>query len=236
MKHLFIASFFALIHLGLFAQSLSGTTLSYTERLFMNDYYIDVTTYFTFVNSTEVVWLLETQRGFVFPVGFGMYNPETQKISFPYENKLHQKISLYYPNEDIEFQFDSLTNQAKLNEDDVFLSRYYNQGNSFTLTKERATLKPNDNLVGSSWVAALGDEKYILYFKSRNEVLLDGISHAYVCIGNSVAIKSGDNIADENLVGIFYPGANTITLQRDGLDKEEWNNDLSIKFAITRLE
>ena len=151
---------------------------------------------------------------------------------------MNEKIAIYYAETDIKFAFDPTSLVARLLINDDFLNRFYNQGNIFRLTKEKVSLVPNKNLVGTSW--GIYDANYniaeTLYFKTWNEVLINGETHLYVCVGNLLAIKSGDNLGDENIVGIYYPGARTISCKRDGLDKEEWNDDLSISFEIVRLE
>ena len=235
---------FALMSISItaFSQSLTGATYSYTERVFTEEGSVDVTSYFTFTSETDVVWLFETPRENVFPVGYGKYSKEYNTIFFSHLEKVHEKISIYYAETDIKFTFDptSLVARLLINHDHShdYLNRFYNQGNVFRLTKEKVSLVPNKNLVGTSWgiYDANNDVAGTLYFKTWNEVLINGETHLYVCVGNLLAIKSGDNLNDENLVGIYYPGARTIICKRDGLDKEEWNNDLSISFEIVRLE
>ena len=227
-----------LISITAFSQSLTGTTYSYTERVFTEEGSVDVTSYFTFTSETDVVWLFETPRENVFPVGYGKYSKEYNTIFFSHLEKVHEKISIYYAETDIKFAFDPTSLVARLLINDDFLNRFYNQGNIFRLTKEKVSLVPNKNLVGTSWgiYDANNNVAKTLYFKTWNEVLINGETHLYVCVGNLLAIKSGDNLTDENVVGIYHPGARTISCKRDGLSKAEWLDDLSISFEIVRLE
>ena len=113
-------------------------------------------------------------------------------------------------------------------------SGIYNDGQQFKLSKEKYSLIPNSKLVGTSWRYTFGDiEKGTIYFKSVNEVLIDGKMRPYVCLGNTVSIKSGDNLEDENLVGTY--NSESIELCRDGIAGKA-SDDNSICGTIRRIE
>ena len=201
-------------------EDMEGLTWSYTEHVSHGDRSYDVKTYFIFTSQTDVVWLLGTPKGNMFPVGFGTYNPSTGNLTFSSSDKLHEKISLYYADNTIIFKFDPSSGRARLYINDDYLSDFYNDGKDFYMTKLGYTLTPKNDLVGTFWKMGDGDETYIVYFKSWNEAILHGESEescAYVYIDDMVSIKSGDNITDENLIGRFR-GGNEMPLCREGID------------------
>lgn len=196
-----------------------GTTWSYTDRS------SGVKTYFVFTTETDVIWFLGTALGNVFPVGFGKYNPSAGTIRFSASDKLHKGISIYYVEAAIVFNVDQDKKTAVYKVGDEWLNRFYNGGKEFSLSKETHSLLPNRKLVGSRWQFEDEGDKYEIYFKTWNEaVLIGGEDHErlmpYVCIGNVVSIKSGDNLEDENLIGNVSSG-NVVELCREGLDKEK---------------
>ncbi len=211
---------------------LSGATYSYTDK---NS---GVTSYFTFISSTDVAWYLGSPSRFMFPVGYGKYNNQSGTIVFSKDKPSHEKISIYKSDSDVVFRLTVARNQAtmKLVSNDKYLSNYYNNGETFTLTKELYSLKPDSYLVGTSWLyESYGgrSEKVSLYFKSTTEVLIDGESHLYMCLDNMVSIKSGDNLGDENLVGTF--NSKIMYLYRDGLSGAD-ENDNNIHICLKRVE
>lgn len=196
-----------------FAQSLSGTTWSYSERLFGVPNVSEVTSYFTFTSSTEVIWLFQTPDNHVFPIApTGTYNATTHKIVFKTEN------------ETITFDFiPQSSQQAKMTCRYEGIKHLYNSGNSFIVNKERLSLQPNTSLVGTSWqtswmVEQYGKEPYpqyeYMYFKSKHEVLVGGHSWFYVCIGNNVALIGSLNSAQ---IGTYNPQRKTISFCKDGI-------------------
>lgn len=204
-----------------------GETWSYTEHSSFGD----VTTYFVFTSKTEVTWLFGTPFGNFFPVGFGKYNASTGDVTFSSSNKLHNKISLYYGVQAIVFHIDRIKRTARCKYEDI--NRFYNSGNEFSIAREKRKLMPSKKLVGSKWKTE--DGEYEIYFKTVNEALLrytpapegDSRPMAYVCIGNMIAIKSGDNIDDENLIGNIVNG-NEATICREGLSSERGSWCMSI--------
>jgi hypothetical protein len=218
MKKIFLSLIAAIfIAPAINAQTLDGTTWSYTERVYGDEKVSEVTTYFAFTSPTKVIWYFGTPDNFVFPVGFGSYDAKNSVITFSHTNPLHKKISLYYGDNTIVFDFRIVNGQAMMNcKDKKNAAKFFNDGQPFKLNKEKYSLKPNSKLVGTSWRYTYRDsEKSTIYFKSVNEVLLDGEMHPYVCVGNSVSIKSGDNLRSENLTGIYNDGG--FELCRNGI-------------------
>lgn len=213
------------------AQSLSNTVWTYTQRMYGEEKLTKVTSLFVFTSETEVIWLFETPLNYMFPVGIGAYDAQKHVITFSYAKPAHKRISLYYDKEDITFEFLVRQNDAtlKLNNDDDFLKRFYNGGEVCNLLKEKYTLQPNSNLLGTSWGYNVDGERGFVYFKSKYEVLMEGEPHLYVSFGNNVFIKTGDNLADENLAGAA--NGNEMIFHIDGLNvfgDEDWYQEYQI--------
>ena len=216
------------------AQSLSNTVWSYTQRMYGWEKNQVVTSFFVFTSQTEVIWLFETPRNYMFPVGVGAYNSQNHTIVFSHTILVHKRISLYYGDETIKFEFSVGPNNdasLRLSNDDKYLKPFYNDGGLCNLTKEKYTIQPNSNLIGTSWGYDIEGERGFIYFKSKYEVLIDGEPHLYVSFGNNVFIKSGDNLSDENLVGSV--NGNEMIVHRDGLDvfgdEEEYQYQITMK-------
>lgn len=199
----------------------AGETWSYTKHTSDGS----VSTFFVFTSNTDVVWLFGTPFGNYFPVGFGKYNSSTNNVTFSASHKLHTPIALYYSGEDIIFNIDRIKKIGIHKAGKKWLDRFYNEGDWFTITKENFKLAPSRKLVGSTWKTIDEEkEKDEVYFKTWNEVMLkfgeEERTMAYVCIGDMIAIKSGDTIDDENLIGIIQNG-NEVTLCREGLNPKK---------------
>lgn len=212
--------------------SLKGTTYSYTDN---NS---GVTSYFTFISSTDVAWYLGSPSRFMFPIGYGEYNNQYRTITFSNDKPSHKKISIYRLDSDIVFRLTVVGNQTtmRLVNNDECLSNFYNNSEIFTVKKEPYNLTPDSYLVGTSWLyESYGEhrEKVSLYFKSMTEVLIDGESHLYMCLDNMVSIKSGDNLGDENLVGTF--NTEIMYLYRDGLSGAD-EDDNNFHICLKRVE
>ncbi|MDR0830256.1 MAG: hypothetical protein LBN95_09145 [Prevotellaceae bacterium] len=227
--------FFAILFLARTtnAQTLDGTTWSYTERIYGREDVSQVTSYFAFTSPTKVIWYLGTPKNFVFPVGFGTYDANNGTITFSHTNPLHKNIYFYSENGEntIIFNFRIESGQATMRFrcKDTELNDFFNDGQPFKANKEKYSLKPNSKLVGTWWSYTYRDnEKGTMYFKSVNEVIIDGRLSPYVCIGNSISIKSGDNIEDENLTGIY--NSEGFELCRDGiLDLSDYHSCITIE-------
>lgn len=210
----------------------AGTTYSYTQIIQNNDVNGGITSYFVFTSPTDVAWLMGTPSNNMFPVGFGKYYPSDGEIIFSEYDDIHRNISLYYQNGRIVFQFNPKKELLRLKEPEGtgVLSYLYNNGDECPLNKEKDRFL-RDDLIGTEWTVyseeysgkevsfervCEDNERNTIRFVSDHEALIDGDSHAYVYIDNMVAIKSGDNIDDENLCGAFV-GGTKMNLCRDGL-------------------
>ncbi len=217
---------------GLYAQTtnLTGKTFSYTDET------SGVTSYFSFMTPTDVSWYFGSPSRFIFPAGNGKYNSQNGTITFSHTYTAHQKICIYYGDSDIVFGFRIVNQNVSMKCMSDVLLRYYNNGNTFNATLEPYSIPHDSYLVGTSWVyESFGEHtwKVSLYFKSKTEVLIDGATHLYVCIGNFVSIKTGDNLGDENLVGTYT--SQQMHLYRDGLAGSTEDDNL-LNYIFKRVE
>jgi hypothetical protein len=238
MKKTVFLLIFSIICLFVQAQTtqsvvLNETTWSYSERMYGMPGVEEVTSYFAFVTPTKVIWLFGTPNNNVFPVGIGTHDAKNGTITFPASYPPHKQIMLYDDDNTIIFSFHVSNGQATMVCKDKESDRFFNDGQPFKLNKEKYSLKPNHKLVGTSWGVPQDDGhgyKGTLYFKSEYEVMINGKTHLYVCLGNSVSIKTGDNLDDENLVGIY--NSQSLELYREGIKARE----IERCFPIKRIE
>jgi len=189
----------------------AGTTWKCTSKSIRG---YDVKSYFVFLSNNEALWLLETPNGNTFPVGLGIYRHEnnTCKLSYLASNPLHQKISMYYGDNDIDFYI-TIDNNANIsilsNSNDPFLF----DEKAYVLKKHKIHFKPSSSLVNQTWGVDIG-EKPCITFKTEYEALIEESDYTssvlYFCLDNEqggyIAIKSGDNLSDENLIGTWRTG------------------------------
>lgn len=210
-----------------YAQSLNGCTYRYTERVFGNNRMSEVTSYFSFTSSTEVIWLFETPDKYLFPVAIGNYNLKAHSIVFSNTHPLNKNTMLFNNNISVTFDFiiqsETLAKMTYKGNVETIKS-LYNNGNSFIANKERYSLLPNTKMVATNWqthwmVKQYGKEPYpqyeYAYFKSKYEVLLGGKSYLYVCIGNMVSLAPFSLASAA--IGIYDAKNNTISFRKDGI-------------------
>jgi len=208
------------------AQTLDGTTWSYTERSGYDSELPEFTMYFAFTSPTQVIWYFGADQNYVIPVGWGSYNAQKGIITFLHTHILNKKNYLFaYRDNPITFGFRVVNGQATMISNDKDLLRElpfsFNDGQAHRLNKERYSLTPNTKLVGTSWKYIDG-ENYTdyennygtMYYKSENEVLIDGRILPYTCIGNSISIMGGDNPFKEVFFGTY--GSEKITFCSGG--------------------
>lgn len=210
-----------------YAQSLNGCTYRYTERVFGNNRMSEVTSYFSFTSSTEVIWLFETPDKYLFPIAIGNYNIKEHSIVFSNTHPLNKNTMLLDNNMSITFDFiiQSGTQAKMAYKGDVeTIKSLYNNGNSFIASKERYSLLPNTKMVSTNWqthwmVEQYGKEPYpqyeYMYFQSKYEVLVGGKSYLYVCIGDMVSLASIS--LTSTIIGIYDAKNNTISFHKDGI-------------------
>lgn len=215
---LFISSISFLLQ----AQSLKGTTWSYKESMqeLSPDKIIDIKIYFTFVSDIDVLWYYATPEGTFFPVGFGRCNTTLNTITFSHKNHLHKNISLYSEDRDYNFKYEYSDGSLLIQYigDSINLTPYsiFESSLNVSFTKEQKSLLPNSNLVRTSWLYSFEQEIGTINFATKYVAYIDGQKVPYVCVGDIVAIKSGDNIDDESIVGMY--NSQQMTLCRTGIE------------------
>lgn len=191
---------------------------SYDQLITEGNESVIVKSFFVFRTPEDVVWLMGTPCGNFFPVGFGKYNSETDMVAFQSSDLLHQEIALYRGLNDVTFLLNRDNHTAQLMTDDRYLKLFYNNGNTFSLT-DNGYWTFDESFVGSRWEAQTEYGKIQLYFASWNEVVVTddyrSTTVAYISAGEYVAIKSGDNLDDENLIGTVE--GTIMILCRDGI-------------------
>lgn len=171
---------------------------------------LEVKSYFAFLPSNKVLWLLGTPGGNVFPVGLGTYRNENNicRMSYMASEPLHKKISLYYGDNNIHFYI-TVDNNSELSILSVSNDPFIFDGATYILRRHDIHFGPSSSLMNQIWAAEDGTR---IKFKNEHEAVIvtgDGDSWPvlYYCRdkgkGGYVSIKSGDNLSDENLIGTW---------------------------------
>ena len=133
---------------------------------------------------------------------------------------------IYYGIESVIFHIDRENETARLVSGN--LSKFYNNGSPFSLKRESDIYIPNSDLVGTIWRKEGSQEE--IFFKTKYEAVWRGegwqSSKLYVCVGNLLSIKSGDNLGDENMIGKVKK--DVATLCEEGLDNERTGKCITI--------
>ncbi len=223
MKSIFATLLIAITFVsGLHAQSLEGTTWSYTERVFGEDEVKTITSYFVFTTSTEVLWLFETPSNNVLPAGIGRYDAQRGNIVFDYKN-ITRNFRGGLDEESIVFGFKATGTQGIMvcSKSDFWPS--YNNGEPFTVQKERYHFRPDANLVGTWWKCEEVDgkpatsrtENYTLCFKSKYELLINGETVMYISFGNTLFFVTKSQL--RGIIGHVSDDGKTIRCDVDGV-------------------
>lgn len=218
-----IISFFVLLIISIVsiqAQISVPSTYSYTQKIFGEEDIEKIKSYFLFTGGTTVIWCLESHDNFIYPIGFGTYNKAKQTLTFSGTNSLNKKIAIYRgDNPTIVFKLKNLNGNLQLstNNNNENLNIFFGDiKDGVLLSKEKYVLKPNNKLVGKGYKYEDDEGNSIaLFFKSNTEVVIDGATRGYVCIGNTLGIISGDNPTSETAVGKIQ--GNELVIHRSGL-------------------
>lgn len=218
-KSIIILALLSIISLAK-AQSLKGTTWSYQELIERSSEKLFIKIYFTFVSDIDVLWYYGTPEGTFFPVGFGRLDSSNNTILFSCKNHLHKNISLYRNNTDYKFQYIYKNGRLKIkyigNSIDLFPYNIFKNLEFDEFKKEVKSLIPNSKLAKTSWSYKYNDKSGYIYFASKYVAYFNGEKVPYVCVGDIVSIKSGDNITDESFIGMY--NTNKISLYRTGTE------------------
>lgn len=209
------------------AQVLFPSTHSITNKVFGDAEIDEIKSYFLFTNGNNVIWCLESHDNYIYPIGFGLYDKAKSTLTFSNTNNLNKKISIYYSGS-VVFKVKKVNGSLNLkliSDDGEIWKLLGDTSNWIALTKENYTLKPSNKLVGKGYRGEISGEiegeTISIFFKSPTEAIIDGATRGYICIGNSVGIKSGDNPFGECVVGKIV--GNELHLQRSGLTPERNN-------------
>lgn len=182
-----------------------------------------ITLYLIFKSSNDVIWCIKSWDNYLFPVAFGKYNPQRHSILFK-RSYSHSTWSGFNPADtDLTISISEKNGAVFITSSrDNINHRYLNANGPTRLTKCDSNLTQSDKLVGSSWRykdETTGD-MCVLYFKSINEVLVNGESRDYIFIGNSLGFLSGDNPEKEAMVGSCYE--QSLQIHRSGYYKRDY--------------
>ena len=185
---------------------------------------------------------MSTPQNSLFPIGFGkrLEDVDDRVYEFEIKNENYQQfVAFRYETGAAQFlNGKKICGLWKEYRDYDYYCLFFNDGDEFPLTKETDKIIPSNRLVGSSWEMYADSQGPIdsnrpwLRFKSWNEVVIyeDGEKHIcnYICIGDELAIKGGDNLEDENSIGTITC-SDTMTLFRDGLEGRNKNRYFKLR-------
>lgn len=218
MKKIILAIALLVTGFASHAQINMPVTYKYTKKIFGEPSCEQIISYFIFNSADDVIWCLESSDGYIFPIAFGSYNASKHNMVF------RKSISSFgaFTGGDITFSVFEKNGRLEIstNRDDV--ACLLDDSGPSRLNKCDYILTPSGKLVGSSWKFEdyNTNEKVVLYFKSKTEVLLDGEPRGYILIGNTVGILSGDNPAKEAIVGECYE--RKLNVHRSGYTKRDY--------------
>lgn len=209
MKKVLSIVVFTLMTFVVQAQISFPSTYKYTKKIFGDERCNQIVSYFIFDSPSKIIWCFESYDGYIFPIAMGAYNSAQQTLVF---TKQYSTWSAFYMDDKITFKIQTDRNNNIIMNSDEEFSFFFDDNGRSTLIKCDYVLTPSNKLVGSSWKfeetydnnGEMITEKLIFYFRSTNEVLLDGEPHIYILIGNTIGILSGDNPEKEALVGKWY--------------------------------
>lgn len=189
----------------------AGDVFTHTSAPTNNDYHNPVKMLLIFQDNNDVILGFESSDRINFPVGFGKLNPETGRISFPSAEDRNRNVSLFY-NGDINFDIVRSTgDQIKVSTDSKKIGKFLEDG---SMTRG-SSIELSDKLVGDTW----GYGESVINFITPTTAVLDENKYVgYMLIGNSIAIKSGDNLSDETVIGTLSADGQSMRVRRSGLD------------------
>lgn len=240
MKKLsFILSFFVLLLTSCGDSGIQpGDTFSSEKNVDFEGHDCKVKTSLIFQPDNEVILALASTDGMPFPIGFGKYNPDNGEISFRANEERNREVMIF-KDEDIVLKTSPAADGGlKVMTDDRFLSQL--MGIEVEMKKEPQSTTLSDKLVGKTYYDeseyAITEFQFVTPTKlySKTTYLDDGDSReryiGYMLIDNTIAIKTGDNLDDENIIGIVSGNGNTISGHRDGIDP---GDDIYITCTLT---
>lgn len=182
-----------------------------------------ITSYLIFKSTNDVILCIKSWDNYIFPVAFGKYNPLRHSILFKRSYSCSTWGGFYPADTDFTISISEKNGAVFITSScDNINYRCLNENGPTRLTKCDYNITQSDKLVGSSW--RYQDETtgvmLVLYFKSINEVLVNGESRDYIFIGNSLGFLSGDNAENEALVGNCYE--QSLQMHPSGYSKKDY--------------
>jgi hypothetical protein len=191
----------AMLIAGAANAQLKGTVWSHTQRGNTHSELKEQTQYYVFTSETKVIVFLSAERNYMYPVGFGDYNPKNQTVTFLDSDPL--SIMAGRERRTLTAKFSIKNGQAELSA----------KGETIIFTKEKYSLTLSSKLTGTKWNATSQYGQYnnvTVQFRTANEVLIDGKVYPYALIGNQLSISFD---SDEALLGELHDNSkNRISL------------------------
>ena len=211
-----------------------GTTWVCTSKSIIG---YEIKSYFAFLANNKVLWLLETLNGNIFPVGLGNISKEnnTYKLSYLASYPPHKNISMYYGDNNIDFYI-TIDKKANLSISSKSSDPFLFDEKTYNLAKNKKHFKPSSSLVDQIWGTDNGDKASITFI-NEYEAIIDEDSYSrtvlYFCTNYEkqsgyIAIKSGDNLSDENLIGSWKAELKEIYLEELNIYTNAYSSEMRL--------
>lgn len=193
----------------------AGDVFTHTSAPINDDYPNPVKMLLIFQDNNDVILGFESSDRINFPVGFGKFDPETGNISFSSTEDRNRNVSFFYSG-DINIKIvRSAGDEIKVSTDNPEIGAFLEDG----VMKRGSSIELSDKLVGDTW----GDNEDItIKFTTPTTAAIqewDGTKYiGYMLVGNSIAIKTGDNLSDETVIGTLSADGQSMRVRRSGLD------------------
>lgn len=193
----------------------AGDVFTHTSAPTNNDYHNPVKMLLIFQDNNDVILGFESSDRINFPVGFGKFDSETGRISFSSTEDRNRNVSLFYDG-DINFDIvHSTGDEIKVSTDNKKIGKFLEDG---SMTRG-SSIELSDKLVGDTW----GDSEGITinFTTPTTAAIQEGDETKYIgymLVGNSIAIKTGDNLSDETVIGTLSADGQSMRVRRSGLD------------------
>lgn len=218
----FVSVIFAGIAIALASCSSSvefkaGDVFTHTSASINDNYPNSVKILLIFQDNNDVILGFESSDRINFPVGFGKLNPETGRISFSSTEDRNRNVSLFYGG-DINIDIiRSMKDEIKVSTDNSKIGMFLEDG----LMTRGSSIELSDKLVGETW----GDEtgNLVTFTTPTTAALSDDGYVGYMLVGNSIAVKTGDNLSDETMIGTLSADGQSMRVHRSGLDHSSFD-------------
>jgi hypothetical protein len=189
----------------------AGDVFTHTSAPINDDYPNPVKMLLIFQDNNDVILGFESSDRINFPVGFGKFDPESGNISFSSTEDRNRNVSFFYSG-DINIKIvRSAADEIKVSTDNPEIGAFLEDG----VMKRGSSIELSDKLVGSTWG---DDEGYTVKFTTPTTAFMSGGDYVgYMLVGNSIAVKTGDNLSDETVIGTLSADGQSMRVRRSGL-------------------